>query len=44
MLVKLVRVAFLLVLAVMVVSWAVSVSKSRPSEPQNDQPTGWMYS
>jgi hypothetical protein len=41
---KLARGAFLLILAVMVVSWAVTASKSRPAEPQNDQPTGRMYS
>jgi len=41
---KIARGAFLLVLAVMVVSWAMSISKSSPAEPQNDQPTGRMYS
>jgi hypothetical protein len=40
---KLARAAFLLVLALMVVSWAVSASKSRPAEPQNDQLTWQMY-
>jgi hypothetical protein len=41
---KLARGAFLVILAVMVVSWAVTVSKSKPGEPQNDQPIGRMYS
>ena len=44
MLAKLARMAFLLVLAVMVVSWAVSASKSKAPEPQTDQPTWRMYS
>ena len=35
---KIARVAFLFILAVMVVSWAVSISKSSPVEPQSDQP------
>jgi hypothetical protein len=38
------RGAFLVILAVMVVSWAVTASKSKPSEPQDDQPIGRMYS
>ena len=41
---KLTRVAFLLFMAVMIVSWAVEASKSRPAEPQDDQPMGRMYS
>lgn len=41
---KLARGAFLVILAVMVVSWAVTASKSTPAEPQNDQSTGRMYS
>ena len=41
---KLVRGAFLVILAAMVVSWAVTASKSKPAEPQNDQSTGRMYS
>ena len=41
---KLVRGAFLVILAAMVVSWAVTASKSKPAEPQNDQATGRMYS
>jgi hypothetical protein len=44
MLPKLARMAFLLVLAGMVVSWAVSASKSKAPEPQTDQPTWRMYS
>jgi hypothetical protein len=35
---KVARGAFLLILAVMIVSWAISVGKSSPVEPQNDQP------
>ena len=38
------RAAFLVVLAVMVVSWAMSVSKSSPAEPRQERPTGRMYS
>ncbi len=41
---KLARGAFLVILAVMVVSWAVSISKSSPAEPQNGLPTDRMYS
>jgi hypothetical protein len=41
---KVARGAFLLILAVMIVSWAVTASKSKPVEPQNDQPLERMYS
>lgn len=41
---KVARGAFLLILAVMIVSWAVTASKSKPAEPQNDQPLDRMYS
>jgi hypothetical protein len=41
---KLARGAFLVILAVMVVSWAVAASKSKPAEPPDDQSTGRMYS
>jgi len=41
---KMARGAFLLVLAVMVVSWALSASKGSQAEPQNDEPAGRMYS
>jgi hypothetical protein len=41
---KVARGAFLVVLAVMVVAWAFSASKSSPVEPQNDQPNGRVYS
>lgn len=41
---KMARGAFLLVLAVMVVSWALAASKGNTAEPQSDQPTGRMYS
>jgi hypothetical protein len=33
---KLVRGAVLLILAVMVVAWAVSASRNRPQQPQNN--------
>ncbi|HEY4981870.1 MAG TPA: hypothetical protein VII24_08000 [Pseudolabrys sp.] len=35
---KVARGTFLLILAVMVVSWAMSVGKSNPADPQSDQP------
>jgi hypothetical protein len=44
MLGKIARGAFLLVLAVMIVSWAMSVSNSRPVDPESDQPIDRMYS
>jgi hypothetical protein len=44
MLGKLARGAFLVILAAMVVSWAVTASKSKPPEPQDDRSTGRMYS
>lgn len=39
---KIARVAFLVIIAVMVVSWAMSASKSSPAEPR--LPTDRMYS
>ena len=44
MLGKLARGAFLVILAAMVVSWAFNASKSKPTQPQDDQSTGRMYS
>ena len=44
MLAKLTRAAFLVVLAVMVVSWAISASKSKPAAPEDDQVTGSIFS
>ena len=44
MLANLARAAFLLFLALMIVSWAAQVSKTPPDEPQGDQPIGRMYS
>ena len=44
MLAKMARAAFLVVLAVMVVSWAISASKSKPADPQDDQITGSIFS
>ena len=45
MLSKVARGTFLLLLAVMIVSWAMSVSgNSRPVDPENDQPIERMYS
>ena len=41
---KLARAAFLVVLALMVVSWAISASKSKPAEPEDDQITGSIFS
>ena len=43
---KIARVAFLLLLGVMIVSWAVSVSsgKNQPVDPDSDLPTDRMYS
>lgn len=42
---KVARGTFLLILAVMVVSWAMSVSgKSSPVDPQSDMPVDRMYS
>ena len=35
---KVARGAFLLILAAMVVSWAMSVGKTSPADPQSDQP------
>jgi hypothetical protein len=44
MLNKIARGAFLLFLAVMIVSWAMTVGKSSPLEPQPPLPTDRMYS
>jgi hypothetical protein len=44
MLAKLARGAFLFILTVMVVSWVISTNKSKPTEPQEDQSYGRMYS
>jgi hypothetical protein len=45
MLSKVARGTFLLILAVMIVSWAMSVgSKSSPVDPESDQPITRMYS
>ena len=41
---KIARGAFLVALALMVVSWAMSVSKSSPADQQNEEPLGRMYS
>jgi hypothetical protein len=41
---KIARVAFLFLLAVMVVSYAISASKGSPAYKKDDQPTGRMYS
>ena len=38
MLSKMARGTFLLMLAVMVVAWALSLGKSEAQDPQNDQP------
>jgi hypothetical protein len=44
MLGKLARGAVLLILAAMVVAWAVSTSQSTPAEPPNVPPMDRMYS
>ncbi len=44
MLKKIARVAFLLVLAVMVASWAMTVGNSKPADQQPELPTDRMYS
>ena len=45
MLSKVARGAFLLILAVMIVSWAISVgAKNGPVDPESDQPIERMYS
>ena len=41
---KIARSAFLILLAAMIVSWAVSVSRSSPAEPRQQLPTDRMYS
>ncbi|MEP7030184.1 MAG: hypothetical protein ABI830_04555 [Pseudolabrys sp.] len=41
---KIARWAFLLLLAVMVVSYAIQAGHSNPVEPQGDAPIGRMYS
>ena len=43
MLNKLARGAVLVILAAMVVAWAVSVGKSTPAESQDTQPLWQMY-
>ena len=44
MLKKIARIAFLVGLAVMVASWAMSVGNSKPAEQQPELPTDRMYS
>lgn len=43
MLSKLARGAYILLVGVMVLAWAVSVSKSKPTEPKPDQQTEYWY-
>lgn len=38
------RAVFLFALAVMIASWAMTVSNSKPAEPGQALPTGRMYS
>jgi len=38
------RGAFLFILALMVVSWAVSIGRDHQAEPQQELPTDRMYS
>lgn len=44
MLKKIARIAFLVTLAVMVASWAISIGNSKPAEPEQQLPTDRMYS
>lgn len=41
---KIARGAFLLIVAVMIVSWVMSVNNSSAVEPEPEQPYGRMYS
>jgi hypothetical protein len=41
---KIAQGAFLLTLAVMIVSWVVSVNSSAPADSATDRPIGRMYS
>jgi hypothetical protein len=41
---RLARGAFLVIFALMVVSWAISIGKSSPAEPRHALPTDRMYS
>ncbi len=43
MLGRLARGAYMLIVAVMIVAWAISASKSSPAEPKNDQPVVWTW-
>jgi hypothetical protein len=40
---RLARGAYMLTVAVMIVVWAMSASKSSPAEPKNDQPVVWTW-
>ncbi len=44
MLAKIARGAFLLMMAVMIVSWAMTVGNSKPADTQPKLPTDRMYS
>jgi hypothetical protein len=41
---KIARGAFLLLVAAMILSWAVSIGGSRPADPDRDMPIDRMYS
>ncbi len=41
---KIARGAFLLMLAVMIVSWAMTVTQSKPANPEPEPPSDRMYS
>lgn len=40
---RLARGAYMLIVAVMIVAWAVSAGKTSPSEPTDDQPVVWTW-
>ena len=41
---RLARAAYMLTVAMMIVAWAISASKSSPSEPRKDPPAARWYS
>jgi hypothetical protein len=43
MLGKLARGAYVLIVAAMIVAWAVSAGKSGPAEPTDDLPVAWTW-
>ena len=43
MLRKITKGAYVLFIAAMIVAWAVSVGKSSPVQPKNDEPVVWNW-